>query len=58
MGRVTSPKTFNFTTWWRDDINVEDRLILNGEPYNIRSVSNQWENNKFIFIAAENGVEQ
>jgi len=57
-GRIRTQQTFNFTSWWRDDIQQTDRLAYNGLFWNIRQINNLNLRNKFIQIKAEAGVEQ
>lgn len=58
LGRVRAVQTFKFTTWWRDDVLVTDRLIFQGQQFNIRQVNNWLLRNKFLQLVAESGVEQ
>lgn len=58
LGRIRSEELWEFTTWWRDDIGVEDRLSWNGRLWNIRSADNLLGRNKFLVVIAEAGVEQ
>lgn len=57
-GRIRTQQMFNFTTWWRDDIQQTDRLIYGGLSWNIRQINNLNLRIKFIQIKAEAGVEQ
>jgi head-tail adaptor len=58
LGRVRSEELWEFTTWKRGDIIVEDRLLWSDRIWNIRSVGNLLGRNKFTRIIAEAGVEQ
>jgi SPP1 family predicted phage head-tail adaptor len=57
-GRIRTFQTFSFTTWWRDDIQVTDRLLFQGTLFNIRRINNLDLRNKFLQIIADSGVEQ
>ena len=57
-GQVRTVQTWNFTTWWRDDILVTDRLLFRGALFNIRDAEGDNINNKLLSIRAESGVEQ
>lgn len=57
-GRVRSVDSVRFLTWWRNDIATTDRLVLDGRPFNIRSINNLITRNKFLEVIAEAGVEQ
>lgn len=57
-GRVRTFKKQRFTTWWRDDIRTTDRIMFEGVLYNIRTIDNLMNRNKFMWIVAESGVEQ
>jgi len=58
LGRIRTFERWEFTTWRRTDITVEDRLSWNGTLWNIRGVENVLSRNKFLRLIAEAGVEQ
>lgn len=58
LGRLRSEELWEFTTWFRSDILVTDRLVWAGRYWNIRDVENILNRNKFTRITAEAGVEQ
>jgi len=58
LGRIRTEKHWEFTTWKRGDITVQDRLVWADRLWDIRSVENLLARNKFIRIIAEAGVEQ
>lgn len=57
-GRVRMVETWEFTTWWRTDMDVTQRLSWDGRLWNIRDIENIMGRNKFARISAEAGVEQ
>lgn len=57
-GRVRGYSYFLFTSWWREDIEITDRLLFRGKLFNIRGINNIEQRNKFIEITSESGVEQ
>lgn len=57
-GRLRTVQTFNFTTWYRDDIDQTDRLVFDGKLWNIRQINDLDLRHKFLQIVAESGVEQ
>lgn len=58
IGRVRAVDLWEFTTWWRTDLAVTQRLSWNGRLWNIRNIENIMNRNKFARITAEAGVEQ
>lgn len=58
FGRIRSEELKVFTTWYRTDILVTDRLFWSGEYWNIRGVDDVQNRGKYISISAEKGVEQ
>jgi SPP1 family predicted phage head-tail adaptor len=57
-GRIRDKQTTRFTTWWRPDLLVTDRILYAGNLYNIRRLNNLNQLDKFLQITAEMGVEQ
>lgn len=56
-GRLLSQQLFTFTTWWRADIVTVDRILWNGNIWNVRSTYDIDGRNKFLQFTAETGVE-
>ena len=56
-GRVREFRRMRFTTWFRDDITLEDRIVYNGKMMNISNDTNLVERRKFLELIAEAGVE-
>jgi SPP1 family predicted phage head-tail adaptor len=56
-GRIRTNETNTYTTWWRTDITTKMRLLHGTKIFNIRAASNYKEQNKFLVITGETGVE-
>jgi len=54
--RIETRKTTKFTTQYRSDITAENRLVLDGQAYNVRRVDNPMRKNRYTIIWADSGV--
>lgn len=57
-GRMTASFVKLFTVHNRDDLTELDRIIWNGENYNIRGIRREGGRNLLLVIEAERGVAQ
>jgi SPP1 family predicted phage head-tail adaptor len=55
-GRMTATYIVLFTIWNRDDLSEVDRILWNGEAYNIRNIRREGERKLYLVIEAERGV--
>ena len=56
QGQLTEKGMWRFTMRYTAGITTADRINWNSTTYNIRSVINEDERNKFLVIIAEEGV--
>ena len=56
QGQLTEKGMWRFTMRYTAGITTADRISWNSTTYNIRSVINEDERNKFLVIIAEEGV--
>ena len=54
--QVRASATTTFTVYNRSDVSENDRIVWNGETYNIRSVLRMGERELYMQIDAERGV--
>lgn len=57
-GRVNAAYTVAFTIYNRSDLSEKDRIVWQGENYNIRSVSRLGDRQQYLTIIAERGVSE
>ena len=55
-GRLETATSAVFTTQFRDDMSVLDRLILDGVTYNIRRGENVERKSRYVRLYGESGV--
>lgn len=56
-GRLITTDIWEFTTWYQSGVTTEHRLMIDGKQWNIRSVENLLDRNKYLRLTAEAGVE-
>lgn len=56
--RVEAPALYLFVIRYRNDIRNDDRIVWNGETYNIRAILTAGSRTSFLEINAERGVTQ
>lgn len=57
-GRMTAQMPITFTIYNRDDVTELDRIVWNGENYQIRNILRMGSRKLFLEIDAERGASQ
>lgn len=57
-GRMSATSLATFTIRYRADVSELDRILWNGEPWNIRRVMRVSQRQQYMDIDAERGVNQ
>lgn len=57
-GAFNAAGLWKFTIWYRDDVTELDRILWNGDRYNIRRVARSRQSALYLDIFAERGVAQ
>jgi head-tail adaptor len=56
--RIRTFKSWEFVTWYGCDVRETDKLVFDGEEFNVKGVDDVNLLHKFAMIRAETGVEQ
>lgn len=56
--RVEAPAMYLFVIRYRSDLKDDDRIVWNGQTYNIRAILTAGNRTNFLEINAERGVTQ
>ena len=57
-GRINAAYTVAFTVYNRADLSEKDRIIWQGETYNIRTITRLGDRQQYLTVIAERGVAE